>query len=129
MYVANYHVGYATLRLTRDADDKEFCVHPLTEDCALNPFRCREDSSYNSEYLFHAVMALSTHHIWKDSNGDEALFSKIHHHKSKAVQLYCQSLTQPIAQSMCLIDTLLVLITLDVSQWPSEIPDVLAERG
>ena len=87
---------------------------PLTMDCDRNPFRCQSESFCNSEYLFHAMIAISSHHFWRE-RGDKSLFTKIQLHKSKAVQLFRQSLTSSVLQCSYLIDTLLIFITLDVS--------------
>ena len=100
--------------LTRGSDDQEFCVRPLTSDCMINPFRCREeDVSRGPRFLLHAIMALSSQ-LMSTSAEDKDSVAKTLHHKSAAIQLYRKALSRPGTRSLALLDTLLILITLEV---------------
>ena len=100
-------------RLTGASDDKEFCIRPLTSDCTLNPFRCSEGTSRGSRFLLHAIMALSSH-LMSTSPKDKAAVAKTLNHKSVAIQLYREALSRSETRNLALLDTLLILITLEV---------------
>ena len=100
---------------SRAQDDQEFCTRPLTKDFAFNPFRCREETSDGTNFLFHAILALSSHHLAR-TQGDVHLKTESLNHKSTAIKLYSEALLQPDIQHLALLDTLLILITLEAAQ-------------
>ena len=80
-----------------------------------NPFRCREETSDATNFLFHAMLALSSHHLAR-IQGDFHLRTESLNHKSTAIKLYSEALLQPNVQHLALLDTLLILITLEATQ-------------
>jgi Fungal specific transcription factor domain len=99
-----------------EEDDKEFCIMPLTMDCIANPFRVRQESVKGSQYLLHAVLALSMQHLAK-KNQDETLAQEMQVHRSTATHLYSEALSK--SDALVLLDTLLILVNLDVSIYQS----------
>jgi hypothetical protein len=97
---------------SQDADDQEFCIIPLTMDCTANPFRVRQECVQGSQYLLHAVLALSLQHLAKQSQ-DETLTKEMQVHRSTATHLYSEALSK--SDALVLLDTLLILVNLDVS--------------
>ena len=97
---------------SQEADDQEFCIIPLTMDCTANPFRVRQECVQGSQYLLHAVLALSLQHMAKQSQ-DETLTQEMQVHRSTATHLYSEALSK--SDALVLLDTLLILVNLDVS--------------
>ena len=65
----------------------------------------------------HAILALSSHHLSKATSKKQLeLETETFNHKSTAYQLYREALSQPDTQHLALLDTLLVLITLEAAQ-------------
>ncbi|KAI2727352.1 transcriptional regulator family: Fungal Specific TF [Penicillium roqueforti] len=93
--------------------DEKFCVMPLTRDCRINPFRAQTGSLENYDFLLHAIVALSFHHLSKMNNTDD-LILEMHHHRSTALHLFSHALSQPT--SLPLLDTLLILVSIEVCQ-------------
>lgn len=98
------------------ADDEEFCIIPLTMDCRANPFRVRQESVQGSQCLLHAVLALSMQHLAKKSL-NKALTQEMQVHRSTATHLYSEALSK--SDALALLDTLLILVNLDVSVYQS----------
>ena len=98
-------------------DDREFCIRPLTKDCALNPFRFQEATTQGTKFLFHAVLALSSHHLSRVTRDKQLeLEADTFNHKSTAIRLYREAIAETDTQHLALLDTLLVLITLEAAQ-------------
>lgn len=93
--------------------DEEFCVIPLTMDCTANPFRVRQECVQGSQYLLHAILALSMQHLAKKSQ-DEALAQEMQVHRSAATHLFSEALSK--SDALVLLDTLLILVNLDVTR-------------
>ena len=81
-------------------------------DCTANPFRVRQECVQGSQYLLHAILALSMQHLAKKSQ-DEALAQEMQVHRSAATHLYSEALSK--SDALVLLDTLLILVNLDVS--------------
>ena len=60
-------------------------------------------------------MALSSHHLAR-TRGDVRLKTESLNHKSTAIKFYSDALLQPNIQHLALLDTLLILITLEAAQ-------------
>jgi hypothetical protein len=95
-------------------DDAEFCVLPLTIDCKTNPFRVTQETSQPSQFLLHAILAISMQHLAKKGH-DETLTVEMFSHRSMATDLYSKALSK--ADPLTLLDTLLIFVYLDVSKW------------
>ena len=92
-------------------------MFPLTMDCPINPFRVRTTRAGESEFLLHAIMAVSSQHLAKKTNRPE-LNLQVHNHRSTAMHSFIQALSQ--SDPWTLLDALLILVSLDVSMF---IPD------
>ncbi|SLM34267.1 Zn(2)-C6 fungal-type DNA-binding domain [Lasallia pustulata] len=95
--------------------DQEFCVRPLTTDCTLNPFRCPKDTSRGSRFLLHAIMALSFQ-LMSTLGKDSDSVVRTLDHKYEAIHLYRGALSRSETRNLALLDTLLILITLEAAQ-------------
>lgn len=85
---------------------------PLTRDIpgAVNPFRCKSQTSQPSRLLFHAILALCCQHLER-LEGNRS--SEAAEHRRKAVQLLeCALKSSPV---LSLLDPILILFTLDAS--------------
>ncbi len=87
-------------------------MFPLTMDCPINPFRVSTSRAGKSDFLLHAIMAVSSQHLAKKTNRVE-LSLHLHSHRSKAMHLFTQALCQ--SDPCTLLDALLILVSLDVS--------------
>lgn len=85
---------------------------PLSRDCRTNPFRVPMERVASSESLLHAVVAISAQHLSKKEQTAD-LKVKMHEHWSAAIQLFRRDLNR--GNFGTLIDTLLILINLEVS--------------
>jgi hypothetical protein len=88
-------------------------------DMPSNPFRYRTDAVQGAEYLQHAVLALSCHHIDLSSLRSDQIdrHSKtVLDHGRTALRLFRQSLNSETVSRMSgsLLDTILILFSLDV---------------
>lgn len=93
-------------------DDSEFCVLPLTGDIpgAVNPFRCKRQTSQRSRLLFHSILALCCQHLGRLAGSWP---SEAAEHRRKAVQLLeCALQSSPV---LSLLEPILILFTLDAS--------------
>jgi len=81
-------------------------------DCTANPFRVRKECVQGSQYLLHAILALSMQHLAKQSQ-DKTLSLEMELHRSTATHLYSEALSK--SDGLVLLDTLLILVNLDVS--------------
>ncbi|KAF2812325.1 uncharacterized protein BDZ99DRAFT_383101, partial [Mytilinidion resinicola] len=95
--------------------DEEFCVMPLSRDCSTNPFRVRTARSGSSAFLLHAILALSSQHLAKKNDCID-LMTEMHNHRSSAIQLFSEALGNTQSNSLPLLDTVLVLINLEITQ-------------
>ena len=99
-------------------DNNEFCVIPLTLDLPVNPFRFRTEALKRSEYLLHAVLALSCHHTENSSftRKQNQLSDTVLDHSRIALQLFRQALNSDNIgrASSSLLDTIVILFSLDV---------------
>jgi hypothetical protein len=102
------------IHLTTETDDKEFCMFPLTMDSPINPYRIRPNSAGRSEFLLHAILALSSQHLAKKTN-QVALSLQAQDHREIAMQSFTQALCH--SDPCSLLDALLILVSLDVSRW------------
>jgi hypothetical protein len=99
--------------LTTKKDDREFCMIPLTMDSPSNPYRIRPDSAGRSDFLLHAILALSSQHLAKKTN-QVALSLQAQDHREIAMQSFTQALCR--SDPCRLLDALLILVSLDVSR-------------
>ncbi|EXJ80644.1 hypothetical protein A1O3_06928 [Capronia epimyces CBS 606.96] len=113
-----------------DMYDREFCVLPLSRDIQSNPFRCRSQTSQGSQFLLHAILALSCYHTTRQPTIEGTRPSAdVVDHQNTAIQLYRKELENYHgAQGVRLLDTTLVLFTLNATQsafgdWISYISD------
>lgn len=96
-------------------DDTEFCILPLTSDTALNPFRCREDTSQGSRLLFNSILALCFQHLnhLTGTWSAEAIEQRVN--ARKLLDDAFQS-DQLIRRGLTLLDPILIMFTLDVGK-------------
>ena len=87
-------------------------MFPLTSDCLINPFRVSTSRAEKSDFLLHAIMAVSSQHLAKKTNRAE-LILRVHNHRSTAMHLFTRALCQ--SDPCTLLDALLILVSLDVS--------------
>ncbi|KIW11191.1 hypothetical protein PV08_10491 [Exophiala spinifera] len=113
-----------------DKYDQEYCVMPLSGDIPSNPFRCRSHTSQGSRFLLHAILAVSCYHTSRQSTAEGSPPSPdVVNHQNTATQLYRHELdVYHGSQGVRLLDTTLVLFTLNASQsglgdWLSYISD------
>ncbi|EXJ81576.1 hypothetical protein A1O1_07640 [Capronia coronata CBS 617.96] len=111
--------------------DRVFCIHPVTIDLEVNPFRCSKDTSLGSAHLLHAILALSVHHLGRIT-GEMHLSKEVITHKEMATELYKNALRGPTVSSMglALLDTAVILFALDAAQsafgnWNKQLEQVL----
>ena len=81
-------------------------------DCPINPFRVCTSRAERSDFLIHAIMAVSSQHLAKKTNRVE-LSLQVQNHRSTAMYLFTRALCQ--SDPSTLLDALLILVTLDVS--------------
>ncbi len=95
-------------------DDTDLCVLPLTSDMPLNPFRIRGFAPEDSQLLLQSVLALCSQHQVNTGNiqPTEALEKRTQ--VSDMLSRELQS-SEPSNKSSCLLEAILILITLDVS--------------
>lgn len=96
-------------------DDSEFCVLPLTGDIpgAVNPFRCKRQTSQRSRLLFHSILALCCQHLGRLAGSWP---SEAAEHRRKAVQLLeCALQSSPV---LSLLEPIVILFTLDAGYFP-----------
>ena len=86
-------------------------------DCHINPFRVRKSRAEGSEFLLHAIMAVSSQHLAKKNNRAD-LGLQVHYYRSTAMYLFTQALCQ--SDPGTLLDALLILVSLDVSLFISK---------
>lgn len=86
-------------------------------DCNTNPFRVRANQVERSEFLLHAIMAVSSQHLAKQTNRAD-LSLQVQNHRSTALHSFAQALCH--TDPCLLLDTLLILISLDVSDFDKE---------
>ncbi|KAK3046696.1 hypothetical protein LTR09_011843 [Extremus antarcticus] len=111
-YLSHVHKAGAIL----DMYNQEFCVLPLTMDCPSNPFRVEKHQCESSDFLLHAVMALSAQHLAKKNN-DRSLALETQKHQATAIHLFSQALEY--APASRLLDTLLILVNFEATQTAS----------
>src|SRR6266498_1498427 len=97
-------------------DGQLFCQYPITNDFSTNPFRYRQETSHGSQYLLHAILALSCHFRHRSPLQREPPGDAINH-KNTAMVLYRDALEKDItrSKSLSLLDTALALWQVDVS--------------
>lgn len=108
-------------RLMFVPDDHEFSVIPLTFDLIHNPFRCTREALKESDFLLHAVLALSCHHTdnQRSSPKQRKASSVVLEHGQIALRLLRQTLgsgDSVVQLSSSLLDAIIVLFSLDVSR-------------
>jgi hypothetical protein len=110
-------VRFSSLLLKIVIDDKEFCAVTMTSDFDINPFRCRRETSNGSLYLLHAMLATSCHYLDRSTLSDGRTAGNGFQHWKRAVRLYKDAVdSNPYgAKALTLLDTALILYTLDVS--------------
>jgi hypothetical protein len=83
----------------------------------MNPFRCMVNGTSGSPHLFHAILALSIHHLWRNT-GNLALTGEVAAHKGTAVQLYEKAIQAPRVYSVgwTIFDTALILFAFNVGR-------------
>ncbi|KAI9729269.1 MAG: hypothetical protein M1834_006939 [Cirrosporium novae-zelandiae] len=88
--------------------NKEFCMLPLTVDFEndLNPFRCPQIHSRSADFLFHAVLALASHHL-SVLEDNKALGERALQHQASALQQYRKAIGSGGGQTMALLDALI----------------------
>jgi len=93
-------------------------VH-LTTDIALNPFRCRNINAPDSQFLLHAILAMSSLHMAR-FNDDQQLSLSMLDHKNTSLRLFCEALPNAGRKALTLLDTVLILFSVDVSKHTSD---------
>ncbi|KIW11300.1 hypothetical protein PV08_10600 [Exophiala spinifera] len=93
--------------------NEEFSMFPLTMDCPINPFRVRKIRGGESDFLLHAIVAMASQHLAKQTNRAD-LTLQVHNHRSTAIQLFAQALCQ--SDPFTLLDGLLLIVSLDLTQ-------------
>jgi hypothetical protein len=79
-------------------------------DCRSNPFRV-QNICEGSEFLLHAILAISSQHLAKQKNSP-ALAVEMQNHQAIALRLFGQALNHTPAS--ILLDTLLLLVNFEV---------------
>ncbi|PIG88567.1 hypothetical protein AARAC_000990 [Aspergillus arachidicola] len=92
--------------------DTEFCILPLTSDTALNPFRCRDNTSQGSRLLFNSILALCFQHLNHQTGtwAAEAIQQRVN--ATKLLDDALQS-DQLVIRGLTLLDPILIMFTLD----------------
>jgi hypothetical protein len=100
------------MHILTTADDRDFCVIPLSSDCNFNPFRVEMSHIRDTPFLLHAVLALASQHLAK-LNSSIVMSNEMNTHWSTAMQLFSSALGNPKYRPI--LDTLLILVHFEVS--------------
>lgn len=97
-------------------DDTEYCVLPLSNDTAVNPFRIRVEAWKTSPLLSHAVLALCYQHLEHAKEGKwEHRATEHREEAARLLETASSPDSPPGVRDLSLLDSILVMFTLDVS--------------